>query len=78
MSHRRELEEHRHKLDDIREIMNSMKTMAYMETRKLSHFLDAQLASFDAIERAAADFVSHYPESLPTYSESFDVYLLIH
>lgn len=77
MSHRRELEEHRHKLDDIREIMNSMKTMAYMETRKLAHFLDAQLAVFDAIESAAADFVCHYPETLPTYSESFDVYLLI-
>ena len=77
MSHHRELEEHRHKLGDIREIMNSMKTMAYMETRKLAHFLDAQLAAFDAIERAAADFISHYPETLPTYSESFDVYLLI-
>jgi len=77
MSHHRELEEHRHKLGDIREIMNSMKTMAYMETRKLAHFLDAQLAAFDAIERAAADFISHYPETLPTYSKSFDVYLLI-
>ena len=42
MSRRRTLEHHRHSLAEIRDIMNSMKTLAYLETRKLARFLDAQ------------------------------------
>lgn len=81
MTHRRELEEHRHKLGEIRDIMNSMKTLAYMETRKLSRFLDNQQSIVDNIEAMAADFVSFYPETLPGFEEenktTTDVYLLI-
>ena len=77
MSHRRELEKHRHKLGEIREMMDAMKTMAYMETHKLVHFLDAQIAVVDTIERVATDFVSYYPEALPKYSKALDVYLLV-
>lgn len=77
MSQRRELENHRQKLEEIREIMNSMKTLAYMETRKLTRFLDAQQAAAHAIEAAAADFVSYHPEVLPPAPETTPVYLLL-
>ena len=81
MTHRRELEEHRHKLGEIRDIMNSMKTLAYMETRKLSRFLDNQQLIVDDIEAMATDFVSFFPKTLPVFEErngaTTEVYLLI-
>ncbi|MGD2119471.1 MAG: FoF1 ATP synthase subunit gamma [Chromatiales bacterium] len=76
MARRRKLEHHRRSLDEIREIMNSMKTLAYMETRKLARFLDAQQAVVKSIEDAAADLLSFYPEILPTEQASTPVYLL--
>lgn len=77
MTRRQELERHRHSLGEIRDIMNSMKTLAYMETRKLARFLGAQLAVVANIEDVARDFVSFYPEILPEASETARVYLLI-
>jgi len=41
MTRRRTLERHRHSLAEIQGIMNSMKSLAYLETRKLTRFLDA-------------------------------------
>ncbi|MGD2139268.1 MAG: FoF1 ATP synthase subunit gamma [Burkholderiales bacterium] len=61
MSRRQNLERHRRSLTEIREIMNSMKTLAYMETRKLAPYLDAQQAVVQTIEAVAADFLSFYP-----------------
>ena len=85
MTRRRELEEHRHKLSEIRDIMSSMKTLAYMETRKLSRFLDNQQETARGIEAMAADFIGFFPETLPipdvrikeTTKEITEVYLLI-
>lgn len=77
MTRRRNLERHRHSLAEIRDIMNSMKTLAYMETRKLSRFLDAQQSVVQSIEDVAADFVCFYPETLPEAQEKTPVYLLI-
>ncbi|WP_455200049.1 F0F1 ATP synthase subunit gamma [Kaarinaea lacus] len=77
MTRRRELEEHRYKLGEIRDIMNSMKILAYMETRKLNRFLDNQQAMIDSIEAIAADFVSFFPETLPATKKAIEVYLLI-
>ena len=54
MTQRRNLEHHRHSLAEIRDIMNSMKTLAYMETRKLGSFLDAQHTVLQSIEEVAA------------------------
>lgn len=65
MSRRRELEAHRHSLGEIREILDSMKTLAFMETRKLSRFLAAQRAVRESVEGAAADFLDFHPELLP-------------
>ena len=77
MTRRRNLERHRHSLAEIRDIMNSMKTLAYIETRKLARFLDAQHAVVRNIEEVAADFLSFHPETLPVVKEAMPVYLLI-
>lgn len=81
MTRRRDLEQQLHMLGEIRDIMNSMKTLAYMETRKLSRFLENQYRIIDNIEAIAADFVSNFQETI-LYKEtakpdSTDVYLLI-
>lgn len=77
MTRRRDLEQHRQSLAEIRDIMDSMKTLAYMETRKLARFLDAQRAVVQSIENVAADLLSFYPETLPEANETAVVYLLI-
>jgi F-type H+-transporting ATPase subunit gamma len=77
MSRLHDLERHRQGLSEIRDIMNSMKTLAYMETRKLSRRLEAQRAVVESIEEAAADLLSFYPETLPATRERRSAYLLI-
>jgi F-type H+-transporting ATPase subunit gamma len=65
MSKRREVENHRKQLLEIREIMNSMKNLAYLETRKLSQRLISQQKAVVPIESAAADLIYFYPEIRP-------------
>ncbi len=77
VTRRRELELRRHTFGEVREIMNSMKTLAYMETRKLARFLDAQRAVVKHTEAMAADFLGFFPETLPFVEDSLPVYLLI-
>lgn len=77
MTRRRTLEQHRHSLAEIRGIMNSMKTLAYLETRKLARFLDAQQAVVSTIEAAAEDFLSFHPDILPEAQAATPVFLLI-
>jgi F-type H+-transporting ATPase subunit gamma len=77
MTRRQDLLHHRQSLSEVREIMNSMKTLAYMETRKLTRFVGAQRAVVESIEAAAADFLSFHADTLPEVSETTPVYLLI-
>lgn len=77
MTRRHQLANHRRSLGEIREIMNSMKTLAYMETRKLARFLDAQRAVVRGIEVAAADLLAFHPELLPATDDAPSIYLLI-
>lgn len=77
MSRRHDLERHRHSLAEIRDIMNSMSTLAYMETRKLARFLDAQQAVVRSIEETAADALRFYPELLPQDLIASSVYILV-
>jgi F-type H+-transporting ATPase subunit gamma len=77
MTHRHNLEHHRQGLAEIREIMNAMKTLAYMETRKLGRFLDAQRAVVQNIEDMATDLLSFHPASLPESKKTASVFLLI-
>jgi F-type H+-transporting ATPase subunit gamma len=65
MTRRRTLEQRRHSFGEIRNIMNSMKTLAYLEIRKLGRFLDAQRAAVAHVETVAADFLGFHPEALP-------------
>lgn len=77
MSRRNELERHRQNMGEIRNIMNSMKTLAYMETRKLARFQESQLAVVNSIEAVAADFLSAYRHPIPETGKPAPVYLLI-
>lgn len=77
MSRRHDLDHHRHCLGEIREIMNAMKTLAYMETRKLSRFIHAQQAVVDNMETAAADFLTFHRGTLPELETEIPVYILI-
>ena len=78
MTRRRDLEKHRRSLDEIRNIMNSMKNLSFMETRKISGFLDVQHSAVNHIQTVAADFLSFYPDTLSEATDTaVDVYLLI-
>ncbi|MEN8108633.1 MAG: F0F1 ATP synthase subunit gamma [Pseudomonadota bacterium] len=77
MTRRRELEQRRHTLGEIRSIMNSMKTLAYTESRKLGRFIDAQRAVVAHIETMAADFLGFYPRALPRSGQATPVCLLL-
>ena len=77
MSRRRELQKHRESLGEIREIMGSMKTLAYMETRKLGRFLETQRNVVQSIAEVAADFLSFFGDMLPGVSPASRVFLLV-
>jgi F-type H+-transporting ATPase subunit gamma len=57
--------------------MNSMKTLAYMETRKLSRFLDAQHTVVDSIEDVAADFLGFHPDILTETEVMTPVFIIV-
>jgi F-type H+-transporting ATPase subunit gamma len=77
MSRRHSLEHQRRGLTEIRGIMNAMKTLAYMETRKLARFIEAQRAVVEGIETAASDLLAFHPDILPQAPEHHPLYLLI-
>ncbi|HYW93042.1 MAG TPA: F0F1 ATP synthase subunit gamma [Gammaproteobacteria bacterium] len=61
MSRRREIEARLKLLEEIREIMSSLKTLALLETRKLARFADTQRGVLDVVETASADFAGYFP-----------------
>lgn len=77
MSRRHELDNHRCKLSEIRNIMSSMKTLAYMETLKLERFIKAQSAMTKTIDNMAADFLYFNPQVLPVVEPASHVVLLV-
>lgn len=77
MSRRRLLAQRRETLDEIGGIMNSMKTLAYIESRKLARFLDAQRAVVAHTERVAADFLGAWPALRPGSGAALPVFLLL-
>ncbi len=66
MTSLRFVERHVRGLHDIRAIMNSMKTLAYIETQKLERLVPAQRAVSQQLGVASADLLAHYPDILPT------------
>ncbi len=78
MSRRRELAARLHGLDEIREIMNSMKSLAYMESRKIGGFLASQRSVVSGMEAAAEDFLGFYANTLSAPDEAdIEVYVLV-
>jgi F-type H+-transporting ATPase subunit gamma len=77
MTKRRDLEHHRNSLAEIGEILASMKTLAYMETRKLARFLTAQQQTVESIEDVAADFLGFFPGLPAAVLEATPVLLVI-
>jgi F-type H+-transporting ATPase subunit gamma len=74
---RHELDKHRRKLGEIRDILASMKTLAAMETHKLTRFIEAQKQMSLSIADIAADFLCFHPGILPEAVPQFDVILII-
>ncbi|MEA3275914.1 MAG: F0F1 ATP synthase subunit gamma [Pseudomonadota bacterium] len=64
MTRRRDVQERISHLEEIREILNSMKTLSYMQTRKLTRRIENQRRMVGAIEEAAADFLAFHPDVL--------------
>ena len=62
MSLRHDLDKRLQSLADIHKILGSMRSLAYLEARKLTRFLSSQLRVVEHIERAAADFLTAWPE----------------
>ncbi|NVK40329.1 MAG: F0F1 ATP synthase subunit gamma [Oceanospirillaceae bacterium] len=62
---RQQLERHLRKLREAREIMNAMKSLAFMETRRLTQRLEAQRALVQGIEETAAELLAFHPELRP-------------
>lgn len=78
MSARREVEQHLHSLDEIHEVMHSMKTLATMETHKLARFLAIQQRQVADIETMAAELLGHFPTARSaTTTPSRQGYVLI-
>lgn len=61
MTARRQLDDRLASLDDIREVMSSLKTLALLETHKLARYAEAQQRALVTVRAAAADFASHFP-----------------
>jgi F-type H+-transporting ATPase subunit gamma len=77
VTRRQDLERHRHSLGEVRNIMNSMKTLAYMETRKLARYFRAENAVVESLETVAADFIAFHAETVPEAETALQVYLVI-
>lgn len=77
MSRRRQIEHHRRSLAQIREIMDSMKTLAFMETRKLTEQIVNQRQALQTIDSAAQDFISACPDALPDSSDLAPGYVVV-
>jgi len=77
MTRRHEKIAHCHKLSEINNIMNSMKTLAIMETHKLERIIEAQTAMVASIENIAADFLYFNPEVLPEVEPTSNVIVFI-
>ncbi len=77
MTRRRDIDRQRRSLGEIRGIMNSMKTLAYMETHKLSGLLAAQHRVIEFIESAAVDCLHFHPQLLPLSKGVRNAYIVI-
>jgi F-type H+-transporting ATPase subunit gamma len=76
MTRLREVIHHQETLGDIREIMNAMKNLAIIESRKLSKVLTSQREIVHNIDTIAADFICHHPFEFSVNAD-YHLYILI-
>lgn len=76
MTRLREVIQHQQTLADIREIMNAMKNLAIIESRKLDKVLANQKVIVNDIDNLAADFDDHYPFTFPV-NPQYHLYIFI-
>jgi F-type H+-transporting ATPase subunit gamma len=62
MSARRQIEQRRRTLGEIRNIMSSMRMLAFLETRKLARFLSHQQQLVASMVEMAGDLLEHFPQ----------------
>lgn len=77
MSKRREVKARLETLGEIDGIMNAMKNLALLETRKLAIFLDTQRQAVSNIEAAAEDLLSFYPQITPSSNTLQQLWIII-
>ncbi len=77
MTRRHELDLHREKLHDIRNIMHSMKTLAHMETHKLERTMETVFSLSKTIDDMATDFLAFFSETRPVTDAGLKVVLLV-
>lgn len=76
MTRLREVSRHLETLGEIREIMNAMKNLAIIESRRLDKVIQSQRELIHTIDLLAADFNTHYPFAL-TVNDAYHLYILI-
>lgn len=77
MKGRLELRTRLQKLGEMHEIMDSMKSLAYMESRRLAGYQANQQQVLNTIRQAAADFLAFHPQPGLDIAELAPVYLLV-
>jgi F-type H+-transporting ATPase subunit gamma len=77
MSRRRALLQRLHSLEELGEILDSMQTLAVIETRKLTRCSASQQRVVAGIECAAAAFCSGFPDALERPAVSLEACLLL-
>lgn len=61
MSKKRELKQRADSIDDMRSIITAMKSLALMESKKLSHYIADQGKAANSARAATCDFLSFFP-----------------
>lgn len=77
MSRRREIEGKLRALGEIRDVLDAMKNLALMETRKLERFLATQQRVVESVDAALQDFASFHPPLLVGAEHAHEACLLV-
>ena len=77
MSRRHEQITHRDKLNEIRNIMNSMKTLSIMENHKLEKLIETQLEMTSSIDEIANDYLQFHPQLHHNINPALNIVILI-
>ena len=77
MSQQHATEQHLHHLSEMRNILNAMKNLAFMESRKLFRLLKSQRQMVFNLERVATDFLNFHPYTETVNESLHNIYLLI-